>query len=206
MYKLIKLPFLLGDLEPYIDIHTVGLHYYKHHKNYLKKLNELLKKNNYDYQYSIEKLVFHLDNFSKDDYDDILFNLGGVLNHNLYWMGIRPNQSRLESQPTGKLKDALNEKFGCFEKFWNLFKEKALSLKGSGYTVLGIKKDGELEIVNIFNQDIPLLQGIIPLFIIDVWEHAYYLNYENERVRYLDNFLEIADFTYASEVYNNIFV
>ena len=152
MFKLDKLSYSLGDIEPYIDIHTMGVHYYKHYKNYLDKLNELLKKNNYDYQYSLEKLVFHLDMFLKEDYENILFNLGGVLNHNLYWKGISANHKLVE--PTGKLQTLIANKYGSFDNFLKEFKEKALSLKGSGYTVLGINREGKLDIVNIFNQDI----------------------------------------------------
>lgn len=200
MYKLPKLPYLFQDLEPFIDTHAIGLHYHKHHKNYLNKLNELLNKSNYDYRYSLEKLVFHIDEFSLNLKEDILFNLGGVLNHNLYWEGI----SSCRQEPTGLLEIFITKEFGSFDGFWKLFKEKALELKGSGYTFLVVNSDGKLEIINVLNQDTPLLHGYIPLFTIDLWEHAYYLNYENERKRYLDNFFNIVDFTYASAVFNSI--
>lgn len=201
MYKLPILPYLFQDLEPYIDIHTMGLHYHKHEQNYLNKLNLLLKKNNYDYRYSLEELVYHITEFKAQDYEDILFNLGGVLNHNLYWKGINPIQ---RNKPTGKLMEYIEYKFGSYEKFWNIIKDEALKLKGSGYTFLVVTDDGNLDIINMHNQDIPLLNGYIPIFNIDMWEHAYYLNYENDKEKYLDNFKLIADFTNASNIFNSI--
>lgn len=201
MYKLANLPYLYQDLEPYIDTHTMGLHYNKHAKNYLKQLNDLLKKNNYNYNYSLEQLIYHINEFLLEDkIENILFNLGGVLNHILYFMGI----SKEHKKPTGNLKIYLDRKYGSFENFYNIFKKKALELKGSGYTFLVLKNNKELDIINTKNQDTPLLFGYVPLFNIDLWEHAYYINYENERNRYLDNFKEISDFTNASRIFNNI--
>ena len=129
------------------------------------------------------------------------FNLGGVLNHELYFRGMHPKPNK---KPTGKLKDAINSKYGSYDNFWKLFKEKALQLKGSCYTFLVLVGNGEFDIINLFNQETPVLYGLIPLFNIDLWEHAYYLNYENEKNRYLDNFEKIADFTYANEIFNHI--
>lgn len=201
MYQAIKLPYLFQDLEPFIDTHTVGLHYHKHYKNYLNKLNELLVKNNYDYKYKLEELFYHINEFASEDRDNILFNLGGVINHNIYFLGM--NFENME-KPNGKLGCYIENKYGSYEKFFDIFKKKALELKGSGYTYLVLKGDGELDIVNIFNQDLPMMYGCVPLFNIDLWEHAYYINYENERVRYIDNFEKIADFAYANRIFNNI--
>ena len=89
VYRLPKLSYSFEDLEPYIDTRTIGVHYHKHHQNYLNKLNELLIKNNYDYRYSINELLYHVDEFSVDVREDLLFNLGGVLNHNLYWKSMK---------------------------------------------------------------------------------------------------------------------
>ena len=201
MYQLPNLPYLLQDLEPFIDIHTMGLHYFKHHTNYLNKLNELLQKSNYDYKFGLNELVFHIDELKEDYRKDILFNLGGVLNHNLYWKSINP---KLKEKPSGKFKDEFIKTYGSIEKFWEQFKKKALELKGSGYTFLIINKTGQLDIINLSNQETPLTYGNIPLFNIDLWEHAYYLNYENDKAKYIDNFEKIADFSYASVVYNNL--
>lgn len=202
MYQLSKLPYLFQDLEPYIDTHTMGLHYHKHHQNYLNNLNKILKTNNYDYQYNINELIYHIDEFPKEDYEDILFNLGGVLNHNLYWKSINNPQER--QKPSGKLKQQLEESYGNYENFWKKIKEKALKLKGSGYTFLVVNKNKQLDILNTKNQETPLLYGYLPIFNIDLWEHAYYLNYENEKARYLDNLEKIADFKYANNIFNSI--
>lgn len=201
MYKLPILPYLFQDLEPYIDTHTMGLHYHKHEQNYLNKLNLLLAKNHYDYRYSLEELVYHITEFKTQDQKNILFNLGGVLNHNLYWKGINPNH---RNKPMGKLKEYIELTFGDYDQFWNRIKDKALELKGSGYTFLVITDDGDLDIINMSNQDIPLLNGYIPIFNIDMWEHAYYLNYQNDKEKYLENFKIIADFTNASNIFNSI--
>ena len=202
MYKLPFLPYLFQDLEPYIDTHTMGLHYNKHQKNYLDKLNKILDKNGYNYRYNINELLYHLDEFSNDDKENLLFNLGGVLNHNLYWKSMnKPNVRKL---PLGKLSDKITATFIDFDNFYNQFKEKALSLKGSGYTFLVTNKDRELLIINTKNQDSPLSEGYLPLLNIDLWEHAYYINYENDKEKYIDNFKEIIDFDYANLIYEKI--
>lgn len=201
MYKLQDLPFLYQDLEPYIDTHTVGLHHNKHERNYLNNLNNLLIKNNYHFNYNINELIYHINEFPIIDKENILFNLGGVLNHNLYWKSINPKK-RLK--PNMELKKDLEDKYSNIDNFLKKFKEKALELKGSGYTFLVLNNKNELEIKNFKNQDLPQLLGYIPLFVIDMWEHAYYLNYKNNKSEYIDNFLQIADFSFANEKYNNI--
>lgn len=201
MYKLEELPYLYQDLEPFIDTHTIGLHYNKHAKNYLNNLNGLLKKNRCDYRYNLNELVFHINMFPLEDRENILFNLGGVINHNLYFKSMNMNDKR--QLPMGNLLEKVNETFGGFDEFYDLFKEKALTLKGSGYTFLVINKNKELEIINVKNQDLPILMGYIPLLNIDMWEHAYYLNYKNNKSEYIDNFKEIIDFTYANNLYEN---
>ncbi len=201
MYQLPKLPYLFQDMEPYIDIHTMGLHYHKHEQNYLNQLNSLLKKNNYDYRYNIGQLIYHLNEFPINERDNILYNLGGVLNHNLYWKSMNPNSKQ---NPTGNLKKDLDLKYGSIDNFFITFKNMALKIRGSGYTFLVLKNNHELDIINLPNQETPLLYGHMPLFTVDMWEHAYYLNYKNEKAKYLDNFIEIADFKNASLIYNNI--
>lgn len=198
MYQLPILSFTFQDLEPYIDTHTMGLHYHKHEQNYLNKLNDLLKQSNYDFRYPLDELFYHLNEFPNLNREEILYNLGGVLNHNLYWKGISPNANK----PFGYLKQVIEKTYGSYEQFWKSFKEKALQLKGSGYTFLVLKMDGNLDIINVVNQVTPLSLGYVPLFTIDMWEHAYYLNYKNNKAEYLDNFEQIADFTYASEKFN----
>ena len=202
MYKLSELPYLYQDLEPFIDTHTLGLHYNIHETNYLNKLNSILKQTNYDFRYNLSELIYHLDEFDQNIREDLLYNLGGVLNHNLYWKSMNTKEKKKE--PFGALKLAIDNTFGSFDSFYNKFKESALKLKGSGYTFLVINQSGNLEIINLPNQQTPLSYNFIPLFTIDMWEHAYYLNYKPDKNKYLDNFKIIADFTNASNIYNNI--
>ena len=201
MYELLKLPYLFQDLEPYIDTHTMGLHYHKHQQGYLNKLNDLLMKSNYDYRYTIEELPFHIMEFPKNIQEDILFNLGGVLNHNLYFNSISPKKNGF---PNGKLRKKIENQYGSLDNFFAKLKENVMKLKESGYTFLVLRNDGMLEIKNFSNQELPVLFGYIPLFNIDLWEHAYYINYENDKKRYITNFKQIIDFNNANNIYNNI--
>lgn len=195
MYKLEKLNYSYDELEPYIDSHTLGLHHNKHQKNYLKKLNELLMKNNYDFRYTLEELPKHIMEFNENDREDILFNLGGVINHNIYFKSISPNKEL----PSIFMNSLIINSFRNYENFIKELKQKAMSLKGSGYTYLVLDK-GKLKIINLFNQDNPYNYNLIPLLAIDLWEHAYYINYENKKDIYIDNLLEILDFKNANEI------
>ena len=147
MYKKEKLNYLFSDLEPFIDTHTLGLHYNKHYQNYLNNLNMLLEKNNYKYNYSLPNLTKHLDEFREEDRENIKFNLGGVVNHNLYFKSI----SNIKVPPNDNLLKAINNKFGSFDSFKNEFIKAALSIKGSGYTFLTMDKDKNLNIINLSN-------------------------------------------------------
>lgn len=194
MYKLQKLPYAYETLEPYIDTHTLGLHKNKHQQNYLNKLNELLIKNNYDFKYTIEQLPKHIDEFKEKE--DILFNLGGVINHDIYFNSISPNKEK----PNDNLNKKIIQKYGSYGDFKKEFKSKALSIKGSGYTFL-VLEGNELNIINLLNQDNPYNYDYIPLIGLDMWEHAYYINYENNKAIYIDNFFDIMDFKIANKIF-----
>ena len=125
MYKLSKLPYEYEALEPFIDTHTLGLHKNKHQANYLNKLNELLIKNNYDFNYSLVELTRHINEFMESDIENILFNLGGVINHDLYFNSMCANKVL----PGNNLLKAINARYGNYDNFKKEFKEKALSLK-----------------------------------------------------------------------------
>ena len=201
MYKLNSLKYSYSSIEPYIDTHSLALHYEKLYKNYLNKLNNLLQKNNYDYRYSITELPKHINEFDEDDRENILFNLGGVLNHELYFKSISPNKV----SPSIYLKLAILNTFGSYQSFLDKIKEMALSLKGSGYTFLVINNN-KLELINLSNQDTPYNYNFIPLIALDLWEHAYYINYENKKDLYIDNFFNILDFEYANKIFENNYV
>lgn len=200
MYTLKPLPFLYQDLEPYIDTHTIGLHHNKHEQNYLNQLNKILEKNNFSFSYPIEGIYKNLDRFNETDKNDILFNLGGVVNHELYWQSINPKD---KEKPLDELLQAIINKYGSFDKFRETFIKLALSIKGSGYTFLVKNTNNQIDIINTSNQDNPYLYGYIPLFNVDMWEHAYYLNYKNNKQEYLENFFEIANFNYANKNYKS---
>ena len=197
MYLLSKLPYEYEALEPFVDTHTLGLHKNKHQANYLNKLNELLKKNNYDYRYSLIELVKHINEFNSEDREDILFNLGGVINHDIYFNSMSPEKEK----PNNILMGMINSKYGSFDNFKKEFKNCALKIKGSGYTFLVLNSDNNLEIVNLLNQDNPYNYDYIPLIGMDMWEHAYYINYENKKDLYIDNFFEVMDFKMANKIF-----
>ena len=148
----------------------------------------------------MELLSYHINDFSKKDHEDILFNLGGVLNHIIYFQSM----SEKKVEPKDDLKQKILTIFGTFDNFKKLFKESAIKVKGSGYTYLVLNKNNDLDIVNTLNQDCPYFHEQIPLLCIDLWEHAYYINYENKRDLYIDNFFEIMDFNFANKMYETI--
>lgn len=195
MFEKIKLDYDFVSLEPFIDTHTLGLHYNKHYENYLNNLNKLLIKNNITYNNDISALLNELQKIKTNDIDDILFNLGGVLNHELYFKSIGK-----KSIISDVLKNEIENEFGSYENFVKLFSESANKLKGSGYTFLVINNK-KLEIINIPNQVTPYLYGLIPLLCIDLWEHAYYINYENRKKDYIENFFNIIDFSSANDIF-----
>lgn len=197
MYKLLPLNYKDNALEPFISAYTINIHYNKHYQNYLNKLNEVLTKLNYDYRYDLIDLINHIDEFPLTDRDTILYNAGGVLNHELYFSNISPDKN---NQPTGKLNEAIIEKYGSYENFKAEFIKMTDYLVGSGYTMLVLNK-GELEIINTSNQETPYIYGLVPIMAIDLWEHAYYLDYQNERKNYILNFFEIVDFDVVGKNY-----
>ncbi len=198
MYELERLPYEYDSLEPFIDTHTLGLHKEKHQASYLYKLNMLLLENNYDYKESLEQLAKNIKTYHFSNKEDILYNLGGVINHNIYFNSMNSKDKR--QNPNTLLMKLINQKFGSYDNLKKELKKKALEIKGSGYTFL-VLVDNNLTIVNLLNQDNPYNYHYLPLIGIDMWEHAYYLNYENKKELYVDNFLEVMDFSYANQMF-----
>ena len=195
MYKLMKLPFSYNALEPDISSLTVNTHYNKHHKKYNDNLNKLIEID----IYPIDLIPQNIDKFPMEKRGAILFNTGGVLNHNLYWHSLGSSKKN----PSGKLLNKINETYGSFDNFKQIFIDKAKMMTGSGYTFL-VANNEEITIMNLPNQETPLSYGLTPLFTIDLWEHAYYLDYKNDRDKYIENFFNKANFDYASNTYDNI--
>lgn len=198
MYPLFSLPYAYDAFVPYIDTETMGLHYKMHYKGYLDRLNQTLSLLNYQTQESLSSLVQHIDTFPLKDRGDILYNAGGVLNHELYFSNISPHN---QNQPVGKLKEAIEKKYGSFARFREAFTDSANTLVGSGYTFLVVTPSKDLEIVNMVNQETPYIYNMIPIMTIDLWEHAYYLNYQNRKKDYIKNFFEIVDFDVVNQNY-----
>jgi len=198
MYRLMQLPYNFDDLKPDINEEVVITHYTKHHKSYVDKLNKIFAENNYEIKYSLEEIPKHIEEFYIKDRDDILYNVGGIINHDLYWNSM----GKTKMLPSGNLLEKINEKYGDFDNFKNEFIKKAKNLKGSGYTFLVNDLKGELNIINMVNQETPISYNFNPLFTIDLWEHAYYLQYKNNRDKYIENFWNKANFKYANKKYN----
>lgn len=194
-YKRITLDY--KSLEPYIDDRTLDLHYNAHYRNYTDKLNKYLNDINYDYKDSPEYLAKHIDILPMENRDEILFNLGGYLNHSLYFYNLTNKKKNIPIE----LLNLINKYFGSFSLFREEFIDMAMEVKGSGYTFLVMDKNNKLRIINTSNQDTPYYYGFTPIMTIDVWEHAYYLKYTYLRKKYLENIFDIIDFDKVYKLY-----
>lgn len=194
-YERIKLDYT--TLESYIDNKTLDLHYNAHYKGYTDNLNKYLKKHNYNYEYDPIYLAKNIDILPMEDRDEILFNLGGYLNHSLYFYILTDKK---KSIPTPFI-EIINKHFVSFDNFKNEFINMATELKGSGYTFLVLDKNNKLRIINTSNQDTPYYYGFIPIMTIDVWEHAYYLKHYNKRKNYLEAIFNIIDWDKVYKLY-----
>ena len=194
-YERIKLDYT--TLESYIDYKTLDLHYNAHYKGYTDNLNKYLKKHNYNYEYDPIYLAKNIDILPMEDRDEILFNLGGYLNHSLYFYILTDKK---KSIPTPFI-EIINKHFVSFDNFKNEFINMATELKGSGYTFLVLDKNNKLRIINTSNQDTPYYYGFIPIMTIDVWEHAYYLKHYNKRKDYLEAIFNIIDWDKVYKLY-----
>ena len=199
-FSLPPLPYAYDALEPYIDKQTMEIHHTKHHQAYVNKLNET-QSTNIDYSSDDLTKCSHIDAATTAV---IRNNLGGHVNHSLFWTMLKPNKEAKPNFPTGKLANAINDNFKSFEVFKTQFTEAATKIFGSGWCWL-IEKDGKLIITTTPNQDNPLmkvtpLQGKI-IMGLDIWEHAYYLKYQNKRADYINNWWNIANWDRAEELY-----
>lgn len=193
------LEYAFDALEPYIDAKTMEIHYTKHHAAYTNNLNSLLKDNHIN-ESNIENI---LSNVSKYPIG-VRNNGGGYFNHELFWKIIKPGGS---TSPFGEIQQAIESNFGSYDSFKQQFTQKAMSVFGSGWTWL-IKTDKGLSITNTANQDCPIMDVVTergkPIIMIDVWEHAYYLKYQNRRKEYIDAFWNIVNWDVAFANYASI--
>lgn len=195
-FKLKRLPYDYNSLNSYIDKETVFLHHDKHLKKYVDKLNEALEKFP---QYKILTLNQLLVNFRILP-ESIRNNAGGVYNHNLYFENLKAPKNN-HNMPIGKLLLKIEEQYISFENLYNIFRDEALKVFGSGYVWLVLNKNNNLDIVTTKNQDTVLESNLCPIIIIDLWEHAYYLKYKNKRDEYIDNIRNIINWNEAEKRY-----
>jgi Fe-Mn family superoxide dismutase len=199
-FSLPKLPYAFDAMEPYIDKQTMEIHYSKHHQAYVDKLNAT-PSTNIDYMSDDATKCTHID---KNTSAVIRNNLGGHYNHSLFWTLLKPNPDGKANAAAGKLAEAINKDFKSFDNFKKEFSEKATKIFGSGWCWL-IEQNGKLMITTTPNQDNPLMnldveRGKIVLGL-DVWEHAYYLKYQNKRADYISNWWDVVNWEKASELY-----
>ncbi|SFC53358.1 superoxide dismutase, Fe-Mn family [Alkalibacterium subtropicum] len=198
-YTLPDLPYAYDALEPTIDEETMHLHHDKHHAGYVTKTNKALENNPELAELSIEDLMKKLDSVPEDIKTAVRNNGGGHANHSLFWEILSPNGG---GEPTGELADAIKETFGDFESFKEKFNAAATGRFGSGWAWL-VVSDGKLEVMNTLNQDSPYSEGKTPILGLDVWEHAYYLNYQNKRPEYVKAFWNVVNWDEVSKRYSN---
>ncbi|MFA6639741.1 MAG: superoxide dismutase [Defluviitoga tunisiensis] len=200
-FELPKLNYSYDSLEPYIDSRTMEIHYTKHHATYVNKLNEALEKHPELMNKNLEDLLKDLDNIPSYIRTTVRNNGGGHYNHTLFWSIMGPNGSR---KPIGKLAQRIDEVFGSFDKFKLEFSDSALNRFGSGWAWLVLDKYGHLSIISTPNQDNPIMIGLYPILGIDVWEHAYYLKYQNRRAEYIESWWNVVNWEEVEKNYLNI--
>jgi superoxide dismutase, Fe-Mn family len=187
-FELPDLPYDYNALEPVIDEETMKLHHDKHHAAYVANLNKALEGHDDLLSMPIEELLKNINNVPEGKKQAVINNGGGHANHSFFWKIMKPNGGGV---PTGAVKDAIEKEFGSFEEFKKQFSEKALTLFGSGWAFLVKTADGSLKLKRHSFQNSPILQGNIPILGLDVWEHAYYLKYQNRRAEYIENWWNV---------------
>jgi Fe-Mn family superoxide dismutase len=195
-----ELPYGYDALEPYIDEQTMRIHHDKHHVGYTTKLNAALDGSGFEGK-SIEELLTGLSCFPEVIRTAVINNGGGHYNHSLFWEIMAPNAG---GKPEGELAAAIDRDLGGYDDFVKSFSTAAATRFGSGWAWLVSDSSGKLQVLSTANQDNPLSDGLFPLLGLDVWEHAYYLKYQNKRPEYIDNFFNLVNWTKVSEHYGKI--
>ncbi len=197
-FELPKLNYAYDALEPHIDARTMEIHHSKHHNGYTSKLNAAIEGTAHEGK-SIEDILNGLDMDNKA----VRNNGGGFYNHRLFWEVMSPNGG---GKPTGDLANAIDKAFGSYDAFMDKFATAAKTQFGSGWAFLCVHKDGSLDVCGTPNQDNPLMPGVgcggTPILGLDVWEHAYYLNYQNRRPDYVSAFFHVINWDAVTEKYN----
>lgn len=196
-YKLPELPYAYDALAPHIDKETMEIHHTKHHNTYVTNVNNALEGHADLAAKTVEELISDLNAVPEDIRTAVRNNGGGHANHSLFWTLLSPNGG---GAPTGTLAEAIDKKFGSLDKFKEEFANAAKTRFGSGWAWL-VLDNGELSIISTPNQDNPLMEGKTPLLGLDVWEHAYYLNYQNRRPDYISAFWNVVNWDEVQKHY-----
>lgn len=199
-FELKPLPYPSDALEPHIDARTMEIHHGKHHATYVTNLNNALKDQADLAKKSLEEILAHLDTVPDAIRTAVRNNGGGHWNHDFFWKLLTPGGSET---PTGDLAKAMDAAFGNFDEFKAKFKTAGLGRFGSGWAWLVSNRDGSLAIISSPNQDNPIMEGKYAILGVDVWEHAYYLNYQNRRADYLDAVWNVINWDVVASLYAN---
>ena len=194
-HELKPLPYDYDALEPYIDKETMQIHHDKHHKTYIDKLNTALEKHSDLKKKPVEELLMNLDSIPEDIKQAVINHGGGTFNHNFFWETLKK-----DVKEKGKILDEIKKTFDSYEKFKKQFSDAALNLFGSGWVWLVLDKK-KLKIVQTKNQNSPISDRFAPLIGIDVWEHAYYLKYQNKRADYVEAFFHLINWEKVEELF-----
>lgn len=193
-FELPQLPYAYDALEPHFDKETMEIHHTKHHNTYVTNLNAALEGTEFA-ELSIEDLMKKINEVPTDKKTAVVNNGGGHYNHSLFWTLLAPGK-----EATGEVVEAINAKFGSLDAFKEEFAKAATTRFGSGWAWL-VVNNGELEVVSTPNQENPLMEGKTPILGLDVWEHAYYLNYQNRRPDYISAFWNVVNWEKVNELY-----
>jgi superoxide dismutase, Fe-Mn family len=199
-HELPKLPYGYDALEPHIDARTMEIHHTKHHQTYINNLNAALEKHPDLQGKSVEDLLKSLNAVPEDIRTAIRNNGGGHLNHTMFWPMMNPNGG---GEPKSELAGTINSDFGSFANFKDQFAKAATGRFGSGWAWLCIDKGGKLIITSTPNQDNPVSDGLRPVLALDVWEHAYYLKYQNRRADYISAWWNVVNWNQVAKNYAN---
>ncbi|MCX8009412.1 MAG: superoxide dismutase [Patescibacteria group bacterium] len=198
MFTLPDLSYSYNALEPYIDEQTMRIHHDLHHGTYVKNLNEALSQYPEWFERSIEEIMANLSQIPENIRTKVRNNGGGHYNHALFWEIMKPGGAK---EPTGPLRDAIQRECGDFETFKKHFSDKGLGRFGSGWVWLVKNSDGSVTIMDTPNQDNPVMEGKKPILGLDVWEHAYYLKYQNRRGEYIQAWWHVVNWTEVERRY-----
>lgn len=197
-HKLPELPYSYDALEPHIDKMTMEIHHTKHHQTYVNNLNDALEKHPELKEKDLEELIANIDEVPEDIRTAVRNNGGGHLNHSLFWEILAPATGQ---KPSGKLLEAIEKDLGGYDSFKDEISKAAAGRFGSGWAWLVIDEDKKLKVMSTPNQDNPLMENLRPILGIDVWEHAYYLHYQNRRPEYISNWFEVINWEKVEELY-----